>query len=155
MKHLSLFQVILVSIIVLLSCMIFTLLCSLYTFNTRYIIKKPVCIIKEQDTLIKHNVNFQKCISLLPSSLISFTISKQCHNILNNKWDVNILKHTYTYLTSMKSIMTYKTSQDLIQEIITYIQDYVLKILTQHIFHWIYSLTLQGQLFLQGSWSED
>ena len=54
---------------------------------------------------------------------------------LNNKQDVNILKHTYTYLISMKLIMTYKTGQNLIQKIITYIQDHALKILTQHIFH--------------------
>ena len=54
---------------------------------------------------------------------------------LNNEQDVNILKHTYTYLISMKSIMIYKIGQDLIQKIITYIQDHVLKILTQHIFH--------------------
>ena len=54
---------------------------------------------------------------------------------LNNKQDVNILKRTYIYLISMKSIMIYKTGQDLIQKIITYIQDHVLKILTQHIFH--------------------
>ena len=40
---------------------------------------------------------------------------------LNNKQDVNILKHTYTYLTFMKSIMTYEIGQDLIQKIITYI----------------------------------
>ena len=54
---------------------------------------------------------------------------------LNNKQDVNILKHTYTYLISMKLIMTYKTGQDLIQKIITYIQDHIPKILTQHILH--------------------
>ena len=76
----SLLQVILVSIIVLLGCMIFTLLYSLSTLKIRYIIKEPACIIKEHDTSIKPNVNFQKCIFLLPSSLISFTISKQCHN---------------------------------------------------------------------------
>ena len=40
---------------------------------------------------------------------------------LDNKQDVNILKHTYTYLTFMKSIETYETGQDLIQKIITYI----------------------------------
>ena len=40
---------------------------------------------------------------------------------LDNKQDVNILKHTYTYLTFMKSIKTYETGQDLIQKIITYI----------------------------------
>ena len=54
---------------------------------------------------------------------------------LNNKQDVNILKHTYAYLISMKLIMTYTTGQNLIQKIITYIQDHVLKILTQYIFH--------------------
>ena len=40
---------------------------------------------------------------------------------LDNKQDVNILKHTYTYLTFMKSIETYETGQELIQKIITYI----------------------------------
>ena len=74
---------------------------------------------------------------------------------LSNKQDVNILKHTYTYLISMRFIMTYKTGQNLVQKIITYIQGRVLKILTQLIFHWIYSLILQGQLSLQRSWSED
>ena len=54
---------------------------------------------------------------------------------LSNKQDVNILKHTYAYLISMRFIMTYKTGQNLIQKIITYIQDRVLKILTQLIFH--------------------
>ena len=38
---------------------------------------------------------------------------------LDNKQDVNILKHTYTYLTFMNSIKTYETGQDLIQKIIT------------------------------------
>ena len=76
---------------------------------------------------------------------------------LSNKQDVNILKHTYAYLISMRFIMIYKTGQNLIQKkkIITYIQDRVLKILTQLIFHWIYSLILRGQLSLQCSWSED
>ena len=60
MKHFYLFQVILVNIIVLLNCMIFTLLCSLFTFKTRYIIKEPACINEEQDALIKHNVNLSK-----------------------------------------------------------------------------------------------
>ena len=54
---------------------------------------------------------------------------------LSNKQNVNILKHTYAYLISMRFIMTYNTGQNLIQKIITYIQDHVLKILTQHIFH--------------------
>ena len=40
---------------------------------------------------------------------------------LDNKQDVNILKHIYTYLTFMNSIMTYETGQDLIQKIITYV----------------------------------
>ena len=67
--------------------------------------------------------------------------SNEFHNFqamsqhLSNKQDVNILKHTYTYLKSMRFIMTYKTGQNLIQKIITYIQDRVLKILTQLIFH--------------------
>ena len=47
--------------------------------------------------------------------------------------------------------MTYQTGQDLIQKITTYIQDQVSKTLTQHVFHLIYSLTPQGQLFLQCS----
>ena len=51
--------------------------------------------------------------------------------------------------------MTYKTGRNLTQKTITYIQDQVLKTLTQHVFHLIYSLTPQGQLFLQCSWSED
>ena len=38
---------------------------------------------------------------------------------LDDKQDVNILKHTYTYLTFMNSIKTYETGQDLIQKIIT------------------------------------
>ena len=55
---------------------------------------------------------------------------------LSNKQDVNIMKHTYTYLISMRFIMTYNTGQNLIKKIIiTYIQDHVLEILTQHIFH--------------------
>ena len=54
---------------------------------------------------------------------------------LSNKQDVNVLKHTYAYLISMRFIMTYKTGQNLIQKIITYIQDRGLKILTQLIFH--------------------
>ena len=32
---------------------------------------------------------------------------------LSNKQDVNILKHTYIYLISMRFIMTYKTGQNL------------------------------------------
>ena len=55
----SLFQVIRVSILVLLSCMIFTLLYSLSTLKTRYIIKELARIIKEHDTSIKHNVSFK------------------------------------------------------------------------------------------------
>ena len=47
--------------------------------------------------------------------------------------------------------MTYKTGCNLTQKTITYIQDQVLKTLTQHVFHLIYSLTPQGQLFLQCS----
>ena len=155
MKYFSLFQVILVTITVLLNCMIFTLLYSLFTFKTRYIIKEPTCIIEEQDALIKHNVNLSKMYLPFTKFTNKFHNFQAISQHLNNKQDVNILKHTYTYLTSMKSIMTYKTGQDLIQKIITYIQDHVLKLLPQHIFHWIYSLTLQGQLFLQGSWSED
>ena len=54
---------------------------------------------------------------------------------LSNKQDVNILKHTYTYLISMKLIMTCKTGRNSIQKIITCIQDHILKIFTQHIFH--------------------
>ena len=56
----SLFQVILVSIIVLLSCMIFALLYSLSALKTRYIIKEPAYISEEQNALIKHNVNLSK-----------------------------------------------------------------------------------------------
>ena len=142
MKHFSLFQVIPVSIIVLLNCMIFTLLCSLFTFKARYIIKEPACIIEEQDTLIRHDVNLSKMYLPFTKFTNKFQSFQAISQHLNNKQDVNILKHTYTYLTSMKSIMTYKTGQDLIQKIITYIQDHVLKILAQHIFHRIYSLTL-------------
>ena len=155
MKHFSLFQVIPVSIIVLLNCMIFTLLYSLFTFKAWYIIKEPTCIIEKQDILIRHDVNLSKMYLPFTKFTNKFRNFQAISQHLNNKQDVNILKHTYTYLTSMKLIMTYKTGQDLIQKIITYIQDHIPKILTQHILHWIYSLTLQGQLFLQCSWSED
>ena len=71
----------------------------------------------------------------------STKFSNKFHNFqemsqhLSNKQDVNILKHTYAYLISMRFIMTYKMGQNLIQKIIIYIQDCVLKILTQLMFH--------------------
>ena len=78
----------------------------------------------------------------LSKMYLPFTkFSNKFHNFqamsqhLSNKQDVNILKHTYAYLISMELIMTYKTDQNLIQKIITYIQGHVLKILTQNIFH--------------------
>ena len=69
---------------------------------------------------------------MFPNKFHNFQIISQ---YLNNKKDVNILNYTHTYLTSMKSIMAYKAGQDFIQKIMTYIQDHVLKILSQHIFH--------------------
>ena len=63
---------------------------------------------------------------------------------LSKKQNVNMLKHIYTYLISMGFTMTYKTGQNLVQKVITYIQDRVLKVLTQLIFRWIYFLILQG-----------
>ena len=74
---------------------------------------------------------------------------------LCNKQNVNILKHIYTYLISMRFTMTYKISQNLVQKVISYIQDRVLKVLTQLVFRWIYFLILQEQLSFQCSWSED
>ena len=68
---------------------------------------------------------------------------------------MSILNYTYTYLTTTKSITAYKAGQDLTQETITYTQDHVLKNLSQHIFHGIYSLTLYGQLYFPGSWYND
>ena len=55
---------------------------------------------------------------------------------LDNKQDVNILKHTYIYLTFMNSIKTYETGQDLIQKIITCI----FSIMFQRLWHNIYSI---------------
>ena len=40
---------------------------------------------------------------------------------LGNKQNVNILKHIYTYLISMRFTMTYKISQNLVQKVINYI----------------------------------
>ena len=100
MKHFSLFQVILVSIIILLNCMIFTLLCSLFTFKTRYIIKESACIIEEQDALITHNVNLTKMYLPFTKFTNKFHNFQAISQHSNNKQDVNILKHTYTYFTT-------------------------------------------------------
>ena len=149
MKHFPLVLITFVSIIVFLRCMVF-ILSYLLSFLQH-------TLLRSKNTLIKHTIKsrYQKYILLWPSSLISFYNIQAMSQHLCNKQNVNILKHIYTYLISLRFTMTYKISHNLVQKVITYIQDRVLKVLTQLIFCWIFFLILQEQLSLQCSWSED
>ena len=46
-----------------------------------------------------------------------------------------MLNCIHIYLTSTKPMVGYKAGQDFTQKVMTYVQDYVLKISSQHMYH--------------------